>query len=136
MEINLNRLSRGRKRYIELARRIASQSTYSSQNHGCVLVKGGSVINISCNKENYCRFGTRFRNTRKKGKATLHAELGAVLGLDRSLTQGSIAYVVRVKNDALRMSKPCPMCEEALRFCGVKKVVYTTNNDSVIMEKL
>jgi deoxycytidylate deaminase len=68
--------------------------------------------------------------------STLHAELGAVLGLDRSLTSGSVAYVVRVKEGEYRMSKPCEMCEEALKFCGVKKVIYTTNDDSVIVEKL
>lgn len=34
------------------------------------------------------------------------------------------------------MSKPCAMCEQALRFCGVKKVVYTTNDSYVITEKL
>lgn len=94
------------------------------------------MINVSANKNNYCTFGKRFSAYERKDFSTLHAELGAVLGLDSSLTSGSIAYVVRVKNDEWRMSKPCPMCEQALRFCGVKKMVYTTNDNSVIVEKL
>ena len=135
-KISLDKLSTGKKRYLQLAKRIARQSTHDTHNHGCVLVKGGSVINASANKNNHCHFGRRFSAYERKGFSTLHAELGAILGLDRSLTHGSIAYVVRVKNDVLRMSKPCPMCEQALRFCGVKKVIYTTNDDSVIVEKL
>ena len=136
MKIKLCDLSKQRRRYLDLAARIAQQSTHACQNHGCVLVKGGSVLNASCNKNNYCDFGSRFRDYGKKMYSTVHAELGAVLGLDRSITSGSVAYVVRVKGDKYRMSKPCPMCEQALRFCGVKKVVYTTNDDSVIVEKL
>jgi tRNA(Arg) A34 adenosine deaminase TadA len=132
----INRLSRQRRRYLELAKRIARQSTHGTHSHGCVLVKGGSVINASANKNNYCTFGRRFSVYERKDFSTLHAELGAVLGLDQSQTSGSIAYVVRVKGDEWRMSKPCPMCEQALRFCGVKKVVYTTNDNSVIVEKL
>ena len=125
MKIRLDDLSKRRRRYLDLAARIAQQSTHSSQSHGCVLVKGGSVINVSCNKSNYCSFGSRFRAPGKKKHSRLHAELGA-----------SVVYVVRVKEDSYRMSKPCPMCEQALRFCGVKKVIYTTNDDSVIVEKL
>lgn len=94
------------------------------------------MLNASCNKNNYCGFGSRFRDFDKRTHSTLHAELGAILGLDRSITSGSVAYVVRIKEDKYRMSKPCPMCEQALRFCGVKKVIYTTNDDSVIVEKL
>lgn len=94
------------------------------------------MINVSANKNNHCNFGRRFRGYNNKNFSTLHAELGAVLGLDQSQTSGSIAYVVRVKGDEWRMSKPCPMCEGALRHCGVKKVVYTTNDGCVITEKL
>lgn len=132
----INQLSKRRRRYLQLAKRIAAQSTHTVHSHGCVLVKGGSVINVSANKNNHCNFGRRFRGYNDKDFSTLHAELGAVLGLDSSLTSGSIAYVVRVKGDEWRMSKPCEMCEQALRFCGVKKVVYTTNDNSVIVEKL
>ena len=135
-KIKIDRLSRRRRSYLNLAKRIASQSTHGTHSHGCVLVKGGSVINVSANKNNYCTFGRRFSIYARKDFSTLHAELGAVLGLDRTQTQGATAYVVRVKNGEWRMSKPCPMCEGALRHCGVKKVVYTTNDGCVITEKL
>ncbi len=117
------------KRYLELARRVAHQSTHDGSHHGAVLVRGASVINVSENKSNFCAFGNRFRNQYlQRGHATVHAELGAILGIDRRKTEGSEVYVARVgKRGNLKMSKPCPMCESAMRHVGVKRVVYTIN---------
>jgi len=120
-----------------LARRVAQGSEHDHFKHGAVLVKGGSVINVSYNKDKYKRFGNRFRNTRVCGHATHHAELGCVLGLDKSITQGSTMYVVRVnRHGEYRLSKPCQMCSDVLRFCGVKKVVYTKNEVGIEKVKL
>jgi len=131
--MNISKKTRG---YLELARRIALQATYGGIKHGAVLVKGGSIINVSYNKENFCSFGNRFRKS-TEGKATLHAELGCVLNLDRSITQGTNIYVVRVgKNGDFRLSKPCNMCEAALRHVGVKRAFYTTNDETIECYKL
>ena len=48
-------ISRSKKvdRCFALARNIASNSPYGKIRHGALLVKGGSVINASFNKENY-----------------------------------------------------------------------------------
>lgn len=118
-----------KKSYFALAAKMACQSTYDSYRHGAVLVKGGSVISVGFNKENTCSFGQRFRKF-KTGNATLHAELSAVLGLDRSATDKADIYVVRVgRLYDFKMSKPCPMCEEVLRFCGVSRVFYSVDCD-------
>lgn len=46
--------------------------------------------------------------------------------LSRKLDVGSIVYVARAaKNGDWAMSRPCPLCERALRNKGVKKVYYT-----------
>ena len=117
------------KSYFDLAKRVAQQSKHDHFKHGAVLVKGGAVINTSYNKDKYKSFGNRFRNTKTCGHATHHAELGCILGLDKSTTQGTTMYVARVNRQGdFRLSKPCDMCEEILRFCGVKKVVYTTGH--------
>jgi len=34
------------------------------------------------------------------------------------------------------MSKPCPMCEAAMRHVGIKKVIYTINDKEVGIRKL
>ena len=127
------KISKGMRRYLALARRVASQSEHDHFKHGAILVKGGSVLNTACNKDKYKRFGNRFRDTHNCGHATHHAELGCILGLDRSITQGATMYVVRMNREGLfRMSKPCGMCEEVLKFCGVKRVVYTTGDESTV----
>ena len=127
------KLSKKKQRYIDLAARIAMQTDFKEYKHGAVLVRGGTVLNTSCNKNKYKAWANRFRDSKKqRGHATVHAEIGAILGLDRSITEGATIYVVRVGRDGcLRNSKPCPMCEAAMQFVGVKKVVYSNENGEI-----
>ena len=112
-------------RGLRVAARAAEQSGYKRFRHGATLIRGGSVLNISSNSGSYTSFGQRFRDP-SVGKATHHAETACVLGLDKSITQGGTIYVARInKKGEWRMSKPCPMCHEVMKFVGVKKVVYT-----------
>ena len=123
----IRKLSKSRKRYFDLAKRAAMESTYGKLRHGAVVVKGGSIVSFGFNKANHCQFGKRFRH-RDRGDATQHAEISAILGIPRSTTQGADLYVVRINNYCQwRMSKPCHMCEEALRFVGIKRVFYTVD---------
>ena len=118
-----------KKRYIELAKRMAEQSEYGKFKHGAVLVQGGSVLNCSYNKDNYNSFGSRFR-PKSKGNATLHAEIGCVLGMPRGKTTGAVLYVARVNGQGNeKISKPCKMCQNVLKHVGVKRVIYTTSKE-------
>ena len=124
------------RRYMELAKRVANQSDYPDYKHGAILVKGKSVRNTSHNKANYCSFGHRFR-MKEYGTATVHAEIGAILGVDRTVTYGATLYVARVgKINDFRLSKPCHMCQAAMRHVGIKKVVYSIDNNIVGSYKL
>ena len=124
------KISKRQKRYFELAGRISHQSDYGCFHHGAILVKGGSIINVSSNKSSFCSFSARFRSP-NKGNATLHAEIGTILGVDRSNTQGADVYVVRVNNGGkFRMSKPCSMCESAMKYCGISRVYYSTSDEN------
>jgi deoxycytidylate deaminase len=118
--------SKKTKKYLELASRAAIQSNYPHFKHGAVLVKSASVISVAFNKKGYTSFGAKFRSVNRY-HATLHAELASVLNVERRSTEGATVYVVRInKAGQFRLSKPCLMCEAALRYCGVKKVVYST----------
>ena len=124
------------QRYFELARNMAHNSPYGKIRHGALLAKGGSILNASFNKENFSSFGARFR-THDRGHATVHAEIGAILGMSRSSTTGSDVYVCRINKDGeFRYSKPCSMCHEAMKHVGIKRVYYTTNEDTIEMYKL
>jgi deoxycytidylate deaminase len=120
-------------RFMSLAKNVARQSEFSDYRHGAILVKGGSIISTSPNKDSFCSFGARFRNSQNQpGRATRHAEIGAILGLARTTTGGATLYVARIgKADEFRMSKPCQMCESTLRHVGIKRVIYTINNKEV-----
>jgi tRNA(Arg) A34 adenosine deaminase TadA len=134
--MEIQNLGSRKKRYVDLATRMAQQSTYGSIKHGAVLIKGGSVLNAAYNKDNYCGFGDRFRE-RDSGYATLHAELGCVLNLDRSVTHGAEVYVVRVNSfGEYRMSRPCPMCRAALEHVGISRVHFTTDENTLETLKL
>ena len=127
----------GRKRkFFELARRVAEQQSAHSYRHGAVLVKGSTVRNVSANKNKFKGWGARFRH-KDCGHATHHAELGCILGVDRKQTTSATVYVVRVgKNGDFKMSKPCTMCQSVLKYVGIKKVYYTTSNDQYEVMKL
>ena len=130
------KISGKKKHYIQQAIKIANSSKYKRLKHGAILVKGGKVLNASCNKNKFCSFAQRFRNL-NLGRATLHAELGTILGLDRSVTRGSTIYVVRVNAEGhLRLSRPCRMCQDTLKHCGVSKVYYSTNESALKCLKL
>jgi deoxycytidylate deaminase len=124
------------RRFMDIARRAANQSNFPDYRHGAVLVKGNKIRNVSFNKDNYCSFGHRFRH-QQEGHATLHAELGVILGLDRNITEGATIYVARVdKSDDFRLSKPCSMCHEAMKHVGIRQVVYTINGKTAGSYKL
>jgi len=124
------------QRYFELARNMAYNSPYGKLRHGAILVRGGSVLNASFNKDKFNSFGSRFRE-QNRGPATLHAEIGCVLGLVRNATSGADVYVCRInKKGEFRYSKPCAMCHQVLKHVGVKRVYYTTNEDVIEMYKL
>jgi len=121
-------IGKRKKRFFDLATRVAENAAQGGYKHGAVLVRGNIVLNASHNKNAYTRFGERFRK-RDKGDATHHAELGCILGLDRSITRGADVYVVRVgRSGNLLLSKPCDMCEAALRHVGVRRVYYSLND--------
>ena len=93
-------------------------------------------MNAAFNKDNYTSFGTRFRSP-SRGYATVHAEIGCILGMPRDVTDGADLYVCRINRAGeFRNSKPCPMCHGALKHVGVKRVYYTTGDNTVEMYKL
>lgn len=129
-------LSKKQKGILELCRNLAYQSVHPLQRHGAVLTKGGKIINASCNVNRYRAFADRFWH-KKFAHGTVHAEIGAILGLDRSVTENSTVYVVRVNGDGkFRNSRPCDMCQSALSFCGVRTIFFTNENGELEKMKL
>lgn len=124
------------KRFFEFARKMAMMSEYGKFRHGAVLVKHGSVLSAGLNKDRPCSFGDRFR-PRELGEATVHAELSAILNVPRKQTENSDVYVVRIgAKDEVRYSRPCPMCQAAMQFVGVKRVYFSSDDGQFEVMKL
>lgn len=121
--------------YLELAKKEAQNSTFLKHRHGSVLVKGGSILNTGKNDICYHSFAGRFYDERKRKRSTItrHAEFAVLLGIDKSITQGAMIVVVRINLDNIvRYSKPCIQCMDVMKFCGIKKVIFTTNDQNKV----
>ena len=112
-----------------MCNKLAETSTYGNFRHGAVLVRGGAVHGLGYNSERYCSIGAKYR-PEEKGIATYHAEIKAILGVPRHLTRGSTIYVTRVnKRCESRNSRPCSMCRAVLSAQGVRKAIYSIDEN-------
>jgi len=125
------------KRYLELAKRQAYNSKFEHK-HGAILVRGGQVLNAAHNNVLYNSLAHRFKKKRQvTDRGSNHAEIKCILGINRETTCGSDIIVVRINNQGdFRLSKPCLMCVDVLRFVGIKRVFYSVNNKEIGVLKL
>lgn len=62
------------------------------------------------------------RNPLKK----IHAEVDAVIGIDRHLLTGTTIYVYRERLDGkIGMCKPCIDCQAIMKELGILRAIYT-----------
>lgn len=117
-------------RYFDLAKKIASKSP-SKYKLGCVIVKKSRVIAVGWNNM------TKSHPRCKTEGNYLHAEIHALLGMEPSLTNNSVAYVYREdRNGKISKSRPCAVCMGALRIANVKAVCYTDTIQGFVEEKI
>lgn len=103
--------SRKEMAFLRLAEKIARQGC-DNHRHGCVIVKGGSVISLG-------------KNLYLNG---LHAEMSAINKAKKDLT-GATIYICRIrKEQRFGLSAPCEKCEALIRAKGISKVVFSTND--------
>jgi len=120
-----------------LAKKLARCSTYGNFRHGAVVSRGGAIIGLGVNSEKYSSVGSKYRPD-NKGHSTYHAEIAALLGLDRSQTKGAVVYVARASKgcNADRMSKPCAMCHAVMEERGISRVYYSIDEETIGTYKL
>jgi tRNA(Arg) A34 adenosine deaminase TadA len=96
-----------------------------------VLSRGGAIISLGVNSDRYCSVGKNHRSD-EKGNPTYHAEISAILNLPRHVTKGATMYVARAskKDGTFRQSKPCTMCHEVLKERGIKRVIYSVDENT------
>lgn len=67
----------------------------------------------------------------------LHAEMAAILAAGLDNCQGSVLACVRLRKDGTYgMARPCANCLNMIRAVKIKKVFYTTNQQTVEVLRL
>lgn len=111
--------------HLDRALKLASISTCRHK-HGAVIAQGRRVLGVGINI-----FRSDPNNvTNPKTEASFHAEISALRSV-RRVEPDYILYVARVRPDGTSaLSKPCLYCELSVALTGIKRVVYTTNNEA------
>jgi tRNA(Arg) A34 adenosine deaminase TadA len=103
------------ERWILRAFKLAQHSPHPNHQMAAIVVKGGSVLSKAYNLERWYR----------------HAEVRALrphLNLD-----GATIYIVRGNGG---ISKPCPMCMQAIKESGISQIVYYDRNKKIVSERV
>jgi len=117
-----------------MARSIALKSDHPDHKHGAVLAKGGNILSVACNMLEFSQHAGLNRPFNDYTSGSLHAEIAALRGKSKTATRGAVMYVIRLGGQGakeLRLSAPCEMCQNAMRAAGIKRVIYSVDNDIV-----
>ena len=115
---------------IEYVRAIAL-SSLSRRKVGCVLLKKGRIVVAATNVEGKTHpLQTRLANmVGEPYRVSLHAEIRALIKNKRNGCDTLLVCRVNKRGEFM-MSKPCQVCQQAIRESGVKNVYYTTEGGS------
>lgn len=122
-------LSKSEQNYLNLALKVAADSTYSKQRHGAVIVSGGRVISVGTNRHtNHPKWvidPTTADDERSK-IYSVHAEIMAIGRAHRDLS-GAVLYSAAINRRGHTMNaKPCKNCAGVIQELGFKRVIWTT----------
>lgn len=109
-----------KKKFFDLAKKLAIKSSHHAHKLGCVIVRNNKVVSVGWNQ-----LKTHPKSTHPF--KTLHAEMHAVLNQNMDDFKSAEAYIYReTKHGELALSRPCQYCEQALHHVGIKMIHYTT----------
>ena len=105
---------------LEMARRrVSNFPKERSYRHCAIVVRGGAILSVGVNA------------------GSTHAEVAALEQLAWSERRGTTVYSLRIRKDgSLAMGKPCVRCMAYMREYGVKKIVYSLSNGTMLKERI
>jgi pyrimidine deaminase RibD-like protein len=102
-----------------------SNECYIKWPFGCVIKKGGAVQAVGWNilkSEPYY--------LDDHSNCSIHAEMHALRQMNYE-AKGCVMFVARaLRGGGSGLAKPCDDCQEVIRKAGVKRVVYTIDNEN------
>ena len=123
-------------------KKLALTSDHRNAKIAAALLKRGKVIAYGINRMKSHPF--QKKHGRTEDCIFLHAEISAILTALREYQpedlEGMDMYIARVKRGADKktlvsgLAMPCTGCQEALNSYGIRKVVYTTDQEQSYSE--
>lgn len=98
-----------------------------------IIFKGGKIISTSINQK---RYSSKLHPKFKVWIDSLHAEQAAIISARTNLKNTSILVIHLGPKGQLKNAKPCEKCSSYLRFVGIKKVYYSTDNGQIIYSNI
>lgn len=92
-------------------------------------MRGGSVLATGDSKLLSNPAQCEFLSGMPKPKVSLHAEIDALKRCGNS--HKATLFIARIgRNDKIGMAKPCQSCQDSIKKSGIKRVIYTVNNET------
>ena len=129
-------------RFFELARRQAENGQFPHK-IGCVVIYKGRVISEGYNIKKTHPLQLKYDKERpdlEEGSPnihSMHAEINALVKIkDMDIDWSKVEiYIYRItKRMPFGLAKPCPSCTAFIKDLGIKKIHYTSNENSYISE--
>jgi deoxycytidylate deaminase len=134
------------KQYMDKCLDLAHKSTLT-QKHGCVIVRRKKIISCGYNfkiqnhfegnKKTSASSSCSYDNHKCKNSDifSVHAEISTLKKVKNQDLTGCDLYVARLgpnctlknKNEPMKYSLPCKVCNSYIQLCGIKKVYYSIN---------
>jgi deoxycytidylate deaminase len=111
---------------------VASNSVEPNR-HGAVIVRKSVPISTGWNKNKTHPAAVNYYSR------CIHAELAAIIALNRVDLTGTHIYVARImrsKGEPLGLSRPCKQCMTMIHDAGIKRLYYTDRQGGWEVEKI
>jgi dCMP deaminase len=118
----MDNISKWDRRFMEMARLVASWSKDPSSQVGAVIARGKFVVSVGFNgfPQGIADTAERLEDRAVKYPTILHAELNAILSA-RQDTRGCTLYVTPYM--------PCPQCAAVIVQAGIMRIVYSPSDN-------
>lgn len=124
------------RKFLAMSQAVSFASDFEKVHIGCVLVYNNRVISAGYNSDKSHPLQDKYNRYRNLNgsriMAKLHAETMAVQKLSHMDIDWKkvVAYNWREGKDGRPMlSRPCPSCMRMLQDLGIRKIVYSTENE-------
>jgi deoxycytidylate deaminase len=90
-----------------------------------IIARGNRVISFGVNKRK-THTSQKLTHPNRNTLQHLHAELDAIIGVEKDQLEGSTIYVCRrLRNGDVGISRPCAMCQKLIEAAGISLVYFS-----------